>query len=117
MRFRKASLWIKLGILGLLVILSVTMVGLQKQINEIKAKNAVLSEQIITQKQENEKLAAEDEDLQSYVKQRDQELEAAGEDADEMQIIGSIDSDAMEELTREQGYVEPDEIVFEDVNN
>lgn len=117
MRFRKASLWIKLGILGFLVSLSIYMVYVQKQNNEVNANNAVTSEQIITQEQENEKLAAEVEDLQSYVEQRDQELEAAGENADEMQIIGSIDSDAMEELAREQGYVEPDEIVFEDVNN
>lgn len=117
MRFRKASLLTKIVILALLVCATVTLVHLQKQINEVTAGNVALTDQISAKTQENEKLAADDDDLQSYVKERDSKADAAGEDANEAEIVGSIDSDAMEDLAREQGYVEPGEIVFEDVNN
>lgn len=117
MRFRKASLLVKTVILALLVCATVTLVHLQKQINEVNRDIETKIEKKADIKQENEKLAADDEDLQSYVKERDSKKDAAGEDADMAEIVGSIDNSAMEELARDQNYVDPDEIVYEDVNN
>lgn len=117
MRFLKASLLVKLGILALIVFATIQLVHLQSELRSVNAENAALTQQLNTTKQENEKLTAADEDLQSYRKQYDGQVQAAGEDADTASIAGSIDSAAMEELAREQGYVNPDEIVIVDVNN
>lgn len=116
MRFRKASLLTKIVILALLVCATVTLVHLQRQIIEVNAENALLSEQENATKQENEKLKAAVEGIQTYVEEVDSKLEAAGEDANKAEIIASVDSDAMEELAREQGNVDSNEIVFVDNN-
>lgn len=116
MRFRKASLLTKIVILALLVCATVTLVHLQKQINEVNAENALLSKQENDTKQENEKLKAAVEGIQTYVEEVDSKLEAAGEDANKAEIVASVDSDAMEELAREQGNVDSNEIVFVDNN-
>lgn len=117
MQFRKSSLMVKLVILALIIAATFTLVRLRSQLQQINAENTAKTSQLNMLTQENEKLAADDDDLQSYRKEYDAKVEAAGDDADKAEIAASIDSDAMEELAREQGYVDPGEIVFEDVNN
>lgn len=116
MRFKKASLGIKIGILVILVSLSIYMVYLQKQINEVYNTIKELQSESTAIEMDSDKLKADIDGVQAYFDEKNSK-EAADETFDESEIIASIDSDAMEELAREQGYVEPDEIVFEDVNN
>lgn len=117
MRFQKTSLIVKLVILAVIVCATVTLISLQSQIQQATAANEETAQQISTLTQSNEKMTAINDDMQTYRSTYDAAIAAAGDEADPVQVAGSIDSDAMDAAAREQGYVEPDEIIFEDVND
>lgn len=117
MRFQKTSLLVKLVILVVVVCATVTLISLQSQLQEASAANAEKEQQISALAQDNEKMAAVNDDMQTYQRSYDTAAIAAGDEADPLQVAGSIDSDAMDAAARAQGYVDPDEIIFEDVND
>jgi cell division protein FtsB len=95
---------------------TVTLVSLQGQIQEVQAANAKKEKQISTAEQNNEKLKAQTEDMKDYKAQYD--AAAVSEtDTGSSDVLTGVDNDAMDEAARARGYVEPDEIIFEDTNN
>ncbi len=137
MRFQKTSLPVKLVILALVVCATVTLISLQSQIQQVKAENVEKQQQISAITQNNEKLKAVNDDLTAYQQAYDSAYQAAlagqapaptdeedeGEEAEDVQavdpaqVVAGIDSDAMDAAAREQGYVDPGEIIFEDINS
>lgn len=122
MRFRKTSLMVKLIILALVACATTMLISLQSQIQQAKAENVEKQQQLTTLTQSNEKMKSVNDDMASYQAAYQSAYaaaqQAAGDEAvDNAQIVAGIDSDAMTAAAREQGYVNPDEIIFEDINN
>lgn len=123
MRFRKTSLWVKLMILALVVCATAMLISLQSQIQQAKAENVEKQQQLTALTQSNEKMKSVNDDMATYQAAYQSAYTTAarqaeeGEEVDEAQIIAGIDSEAMADAAREQGYVNPDEIIFEDINN
>ncbi len=123
MRFRKTSLLGKLMLAVLIVCAFAMLISLQSQIQQAKAENAAAQQQLTALTQSNEKMKSVNDDMAAYQAAYQSAYDAAARRADAdsepdpAQITVDIDSDAMEEAARAQGYVNPDEIIFEDINN
>lgn len=122
MRFRKTSLMVKLIILALVACATTMLISLQSQIQQAKAENVEKQQQLTALTQSNEKMKSVNDDMAAYQAAYqsafDTAQQAAGDEpVDSAQVVAGIDSDAMTAAAREQGYVNPDEIIFEDINN
>lgn len=91
MTFKRAGFLTKLVVLALLIYMAITLLDLRGKIQGVEAQRDSLSWQVTNQRLENQKLA----------------------DA----IANSDDPEMLEQVARDRGYVEKDEIVFIDVAN
>ena len=91
MTFKRAGFLTKLVVLALLIYMAITLLDLRGKIQGVQAQRDSLSWQVTNQRLENQKLA----------------------DA----IANSDDPEMLEQVARDRGYVEKDEIVFIDVAN
>ena len=91
MTFKRAGFLTKLVVLALLIYMAITLLNLRGKISGVQAQRDSLAWQVTNQRLENQKLA----------------------DA----IANSDDPEMLEQVARDRGYVEKDEIVFIDVAN
>ena len=91
MTFKRAGSLTKLVVLALLSYMAITLLDLRGKIQGVQAQRDSLAWQVTNQRLENQKLA----------------------DA----IANSDDPEMLEQVARDRGYVEKDEIVFIDVAN
>lgn len=91
MTFKRAGFLTKLVVLALLIYMAITLLELRGNIQSVQAQRDELAWQVTNQKLENQKLA----------------------DA----IENSDDPEMLEQVARDRGYVEKDEVVFIDVAN
>ena len=91
MTFKRAGFLTKLVVLALLIYMAITLLELRGKIQGVQAQRDELAWQVTNQKLENQKLA----------------------DA----IENSDDPEMLEQVARDRGYVEKDEVVFIDVAN
>ena len=89
--FKRAGFLTKIVVLVLLIYMAVTLLELRGRIQALQEKGASLADQVNDQRWENRKL----------------------EDA----IANSSDPDMLEQVARDRGYVEQNEILFVDVAN
>lgn len=117
MRFRRTSFLVKLMLLALSASAIAALISLQTQIQQVNAENVEKEQQLTYLTQTNEKLKSVNDDMAEYRSAFNQAQAEYGEYADEAEIIAGIDSDAMTAAAREQGYVNPGEVIFEDINH
>ena len=91
MTFKRAGFLTKLVVLALLIYMAITLLDLRGKIQGVELQRDALARQVTDQQLENQKLA----------------------DA----IANSGDPEMQEQVARDRGYVEKDEIVFIDVAN
>ena len=91
MTFKRAGFLTKIVVLALLIYMAISLLDLRGKIQEVEGQRADLARQVTDQRLENQKLA----------------------DA----IANSDDPEMLEQVARDRGYVEKDEIVFIDVAN
>ena len=91
MTFKRAGFLTKIVVLALLIYMAISLLDLRKKIQDVQLLRDDLSRQVTDQRLENKKL----------------------EDA----IANSDDPEMLEQVARDRGYVEKDEIVFIDVAN
>ena len=91
MQFKRAGFLTKIVVLVLLIYMAITLLDLRGRIQAVQAERDALARQVTSQLLENQKLA----------------------DA----IANSDDPEMLEQVARDRGYVEKDEIVFIDVAN
>ena len=89
--FKRAGFLTKIVVLGLLIYMATSLLDLRGKILDIQLQRDELAEQVTDQQLENRKLA----------------------DA----IANSSDPDMLEQVARDRGYVEQNEILFVDVAN
>lgn len=92
MKFNRASLWLKLAVLIVVIYTTVSLVSLQQQTAEMNAAAEVLQTELVAVEQSNDQLTA---------------------------AIEEVDSDeSVADIARNKlGLVSPGEIVFYDVGN
>ena len=91
MRFKPAGFLTKLVVLALLIYMTTSLLDLREKIQGVQAQRDELAQQVADQKLENDRLA-----------------EA---------IENSEDPEMLEQVARDRGYVEQNEILFVDVAN
>lgn len=89
MRFKRAGFLTKIVVLVLLIYMATSLLGLRGQIKSVQNQKDILVQQISNQKLENQALT-----------------EAIGH---------SSDPEMLEQVARQKGYVNQDEILFYDV--
>ena len=91
MEFKRAGFITKIVVVALLIYMATSVLDLRGKIQEVQHQRDSLSQQVDDQKLENRRLA----------------------DA----IANSDDPEMLEQVARDRGYVEKDEVVFIDVAN
>ena len=91
MEFKRAGFITKIVVVALLIYMATSVLDLRGKIQEVQLQRDSLSQQVDDQKLENRRLA----------------------DA----IANSDDPEMLEQVARDRGYVEKDEVVFIDVAN
>lgn len=91
MTFKRAGFLTKIVVLALLIYMAISLLDLRKKIQDVQLLRDDLSRQVTDQRLENKKL----------------------EDA----IANSDDPEMLEQVARDRGYVEQNEILFVDVAN
>ena len=91
MTFKRTGFLTMIVILALLIYMSISLLDLQGKIQDVQMQRDVLSRQVTDQRLENQKLA----------------------DA----IANSDDPEMLEQVARDRGYVQENEILFIDVAN
>ena len=91
MTLKRAGFLTKIVVLVLLIHMAVSLLDLRGKIQDVQTQRDVLSRQVTDQRLENQKL--------------------------EEAIANSGDSDMLERVARDRGYVEQDETLFIDVAN
>lgn len=91
MTFKRAGFLTKIVVLALLIYMALSLGDLRGKIQDVELQRDALARQVTDQQLENQKLA----------------------DA----IANSDDPEMLEQVARDRGYVEKDEIVFIDVAN
>lgn len=91
MTFKRTGFLAKLVVLALLIYMVISLLDLRGKIQDVQAQRDVLARQVTDQRLENQKLA----------------------DA----IANSDDPEMLEQVARDRGYVQENEILFIDVAN
>ena len=91
MTFKRTGFLAKLVVLTLLIYMVISLLDLRGKIQDVQAQRDVLARQVTDQRLENQKLA----------------------DA----IANSDDPEVLEQVARDRGYVQENEILFIDVAN
>ena len=91
MTFKRTGFLAKIVVLALLIYMVISLLDLRGKIQDVQAQRDVLSRQVTDQRLENQKLA----------------------DA----IANSDDPEMLEQVARDRGYVQENEILFIDVAN
>ena len=91
MTFKRTGFLAKIVVLALLIYLVVSLLDLRGKIQDVQAQRDILARQVTDQRLENQKLA----------------------DA----IANSDDPEMLEQVARDRGYVQENEILFIDIYN
>ena len=91
MTFKRTGFLAKIVVLALLIYMMISLLDLRGKIQDVQAQRDILSRQVTDQRLENQKLA----------------------DA----IANSDDPEMLEQVARDRGYVQENEILFIDVAN
>lgn len=91
MRFKRAGMLSKIVILGLMIYMTISLLGLRAQIQDTQEQRDALQTQVTGQRLANQQLS-----------------EA---------IANSDDPEVLESVARDKGYVKPGEILYIDIAN
>lgn len=106
----------RLAALALIVTLAVTIVVVRVQTAGVNQQTKSLRQELSAVIEANEYLKPISADAQAYQQQYDRLIKIAGAYADPVVVSSGLTSSAMENAAREEGFLFPREIVFENIS-